>query len=485
MGMETMIFEDIQKLTSRMETGQVEFKETTGQLDRGMETLCAFLNGDGGTVLYGVTDKGKIIGQEVSDHTKRMIAEAIQRIEPLPVIRISYIPVGGSEKEVIVIHAEEQRYDRPFTYKNRAYRRLESVTSAMPQDIYNSLLMQRGGAKYSWESLINEDLRVQDLDEDEIAGTVRLGIENGRLPETTISSDIPVILEKLDLSKNGKLKNAAAILFAKNTSDYPQCLLRMARFKGVDKTEFTDNQRIKGNLFKLLDAAMAFFFKHLSLSGKINGLLREEELTVPVKALRECCTNALCHRTYNRPGSSVGIAIYDDRIEIENSGTFPSDMTIEKLKSEHRSEPQNPLIADVLYKRKVLENWGRGIGLMIDECRRVGIPEPEFHTNGNFVWVIFRYGEQVTGQATMQATMQAAMQATMQVQKLVSLMGAQPLSVKEMMKLVSLNNRDYFRKEYLKPALEAELITPLYPQHPNHPKQKYFLTAKGQELIKE
>ena len=47
-----------------------------------METLCAFLNGTGGIVLFGVTDKGKIIGQKVSDRTKRDIAEAIRRIEP-------------------------------------------------------------------------------------------------------------------------------------------------------------------------------------------------------------------------------------------------------------------------------------------------------------------------------------------------------------------------------------------------------------------
>ena len=120
------------------------------------------------------------------------------------------------------------------------------------------------------------------------------------------------------------------------------------------------------------------FFKHLSLSGKIEGLYREEELEIPYKALRECCTNALCHRLYHRPGSSVGIAIYDDRVEIENSGTFPPDITMEKLLSGHNSEPQNLIIANVLYKSEVLESWGRGIGLMISECRRVGIPTPNF-----------------------------------------------------------------------------------------------------------
>lgn len=68
---------------------------------------------------------------------------------------------------------------------------------------------------------------------------------------------------------------------------YPQCLVRMARFRGTTKEEFIDNQHAEGNIYELLDAAMAFFFKHLSLSGKINGLYRDEELSIPYKALRE------------------------------------------------------------------------------------------------------------------------------------------------------------------------------------------------------
>jgi ATP-dependent DNA helicase RecG len=53
----------------------------------------------------------------------------------------------------------------------------------------------------------------------------------------------------------------------------------------------------------------------------------------------------------------------------------------------------------VLYKSKVLESWGRGIGLMVDECRRVGIPEPEFHADGGFVNVIFHYKNNTVGQS--------------------------------------------------------------------------------------
>ena len=121
----------------------------------------------------------------------------------------------------------------------------------------------------------------------------------------------PVFFEKFDLLHDGKLNNAAAVLFGRDFYFYPQCLLRMARFKGTIKDEFIDNQRITGNIYTLLDAAMAFFFKHLSLSGKIEGLYREEELSVPYKAMRECCINAFAHRFYHDSGTSVSTAIYE------------------------------------------------------------------------------------------------------------------------------------------------------------------------------
>ena len=62
--------EDIKNLIIQNENEQIEFKETTGQLERGMETLCAFLNGAGGTVLFGVTDKeDNRTGSERQDKT--------------------------------------------------------------------------------------------------------------------------------------------------------------------------------------------------------------------------------------------------------------------------------------------------------------------------------------------------------------------------------------------------------------------------------
>ena len=102
---------------------------------------------------------------------------------------------------------------------------------------------------------------------------------------------------------------------------------------------------------------MAFFFKHLSISGKIVGFTREEKLEIPAEALREALTNALCHRFFHNTSSSVGIAIYDDRIEFENSGHLPPQITPENILQPHISYPYNPLIANVLYSTTYIENW--------------------------------------------------------------------------------------------------------------------------------
>ena len=472
----------ISSLIAGKESGQVEFKETTGQLERGMETLCAFLNGEGGTVLFGVTDKGKIIGQEVSDKTKRDIGEAINRLEPTAVVHISYVPLQDSDKKVIVFNVENTGAKRPFSYKGRPYMRVESVTTTMPQSRYNELLLLRDGNRCRWELLDNRDLTLQHIDGNEVLKTVRLGIECGRLPEDT-GNDIPDILEKFGLLKNGVPNHAAAVLFGRHENmEYPQCLLRLARFKGTDKTVFMDSQRLHGNFFQLLNAAMAFIFKHLSLSGTTDTLEREEHLTIPYKAIREGVLNALTHRSYRDAGGSVGIAIYDDRVEIENPGTFPHDWNLDKIKSDHESKPQNPMIANVLYKRKVLESWGRGIGLMLSECRKANLPEPEYITDATSVRLIFRY-EPIHRPSTDQAPTKYR-PSTDQVFALIKVFDNIELSVREIMEGLGLNHRPTFRTNYLHPALNEGYVTLLYPEQPSHPKQKYRLTDKGKGLLK-
>ena len=182
-------------------------------------------------------------------------------------------------------------------------------------------------------------------------------------------------------------------MFCEKMHYTPQLKLRMARFRGTDKMEFIDNQSIDGCFFDLLDAGMAFCFKHLNLHGKVVGLKRIEDLDIPVEALREALINALCHRSYDSISGSVSLAIYDDRVEIVNPGRLPNGITPDNIKTSHESKPYNPVIAGVLYRTAWLESWGSGVTRMVDACKAKNLPEPYYEIRPDSVAIVFRYKE--------------------------------------------------------------------------------------------
>ena len=100
-----MTIEDIQKLITDDEDRKLEVKKSTGELKDGMHSACAFLNTDGGWLIFGITPKSlKILGEQVTDSTRREISEAISSLEPALDIRPEYIDVPGRpDKELMRI----------------------------------------------------------------------------------------------------------------------------------------------------------------------------------------------------------------------------------------------------------------------------------------------------------------------------------------------------------------------------------------------
>lgn len=190
---------------------------------------------------------------------------------------------------------------------------------------------------FTLENQIADEYDISDLSEKQILNAVRMGVRGGRMPESALSLSTEDILKRLSLLKDGKPIHAAVALFCDKLHYTPQLKLRMARFKGINKNEFVDSQNASGCFFDLLDAGMSFCFKHLNLHGKVIGLNRVEDLDIPVEALREALINALCHRSYESISGSVSLAIYDDRVEIENPGRLPLDITPDNIKESHDS----------------------------------------------------------------------------------------------------------------------------------------------------
>lgn len=102
--------------------------------------------------------------------------------------------------------------------------------------------------------------------------------------------------------------------------------------------------------------------------------------------------NALCHRDYSIGGGSVGVAVYDDRLEVTSTGHLPFGLTPAKLFEPHESRPWNPMIARTFYRRGVIEAWGRGTIRMAEETAAAGLPPLEIEERGGCVTVRFRRG---------------------------------------------------------------------------------------------
>jgi len=90
-----------------------------------------------------------------------------------------------------------------------------------------------------------------------------------------------------------------------------------------------------------------------------------------------------------RAGGAISVALFDDRLEIWSDGTLPFDLRPEDLKKDHQSQPRNPLITNIFYRRGLIEQWGRGTQKIVELCVKAGHPEPEFLEQAGSVIVRF------------------------------------------------------------------------------------------------
>jgi ATP-dependent DNA helicase RecG len=498
---------DIKKMVARGESETVELKASSGQLNRAGETLCAFLNGDGGTVLMGVAPNGKIVGQEVSDKTERDIASVLRRFEPPAPIKVGFVAVPRSDRKVIVLDAPPPADARPFTFDGRPYERIRTTTSVMAQERYESLLLERAHARRRWENQPAVDVRLEHLDREEILRTRDAAIQQRRISAGT-STDIGDILDRLGLRREGVITQAAQMLYGTRfLPDYPQGLLKMGRFRGTKITgDILDNKQEHMHAFAMVREGMAFLDRTLPLGARFpeGKIFREDRLPVPPNALREILLNAVMHRDYSESGSYVAIAVFDDRIEIWSIGRLLAGVTIEALSGPHRSKLRNPLIADAFHRTGAVEIWGRGTNRVIDECKQYGIDPPSFAEVTGALVVTFRAAIGPSATERHQVRHQVGtksgpsrpgtklgpsrdqvgtkLQPTdEQVRVLAAAREPQPIPV--LMQACDRSNRTKFRNQVLQPLLDAGLLAMTVPDKPRSSKQKYRTTVAGWRFL--
>ncbi len=388
--------EDIKALVANGESETLEYKQSTSRLREATRAVCAMLNQRGGRVLFGITPKGAVVGQQVSEKTIEEVAGTLRRITPSAYPSIGRVPLGDG-REVIVVTVDPGNR-KPYSFAGNATLRVGNTTTNMADEKYRQLMLEQMYPKDTWENRPAPDWSIDDLDVHEIQRTVTEAVRLGRMPETA-SIEPDEALRRLQLCSDGVLLRAATILFGKASRllpEMPQCCLRVARFRGNSLTDMSDNRQFLGNVFTLLEGAEQFLRDFVPVASKIENdrFVRTDTPRYPFTAVREAVVNALCHRDYAAHGGSIGIAIHDDRLEVTSTGPFHFDLTPDKLLATPESRPWNPLIAGALFRRGIIERWGTGMTRMTKETVSAGLPPPEIIDINGHVRVRFRWVSQ-------------------------------------------------------------------------------------------
>lgn len=201
----------------------------------------------------------------------------------------------------------------------------------------------------------------------------------GRLKSAEGMEDISLTLEKLNLIREGKLTNAGYILFSHDPQNhFTNAVVRVGRFK--EDITIIGDRLIEGNLFNQVTEAEEAIKNYINVRYEITGeeLMRKDIWDYPLTAIREILLNAIVHRNYHQHNMQTQIRVYDDHIWFHNAGGLPEGMTMDILKSSHRSVARNPLISKIFYLSGLIEEYGTGIKRIIDSMKEANLVEPIF-----------------------------------------------------------------------------------------------------------
>lgn len=378
-----------------MESQNVEYKQVWK--DDYLKWICGFANAQGGTIYIGIDDSG-----EVCD-----LMDAKKLMEDIPNKVVDYM---GIVVEVDLLKKDDLNYIKitidpnnvPVSYRGKYYYRSGSTMQELNGAALQQFILKKMGR--SWDDIVNDQATINDLDRNAIDYFLRKGIKAGRINEDEMESSTQNVLENLNLvNSEGKLKNAALLLFDNNPGRFFTCVeFKIGRF-GTDEADLITQDVIEGSIIQMTDRVVEILkTKYLTSPIHYEGLQRIETLEVPENALREILYNAIAHKDYM--GAPIQMRVWDDHIEIWNEGALPDGITPETLLSKHSSHPRNKNVAYAFFKAGFIESWGRGYKKIRDGFEGAGLPMPTVESVEGGVRVTFQRNNPNSSQKSSQKT---------------------------------------------------------------------------------
>ena len=375
---------DLPTLLAQHEGKTLEFKRDGSSPVPLMKTLVAFANGSGGILLVGVQDQTRhVVG--VSDPTgleAQMASWIMDRIEPKLVPEIRILP--WRKKNLLLVEVFPSPL-RPHFLKTEGaekgvYVRVGSTNRKADPAQVDEIKRQVSGRAYDEEPL--PEMNPEDLDFPVASQCFA--------PFRKLAMADLKAMNLVTRFNNREVPTIGGILLfgTHRLARFPDARLRAGVFAGRERTRILDSLDIDSSLPKAVEEAISFIQRNTRRAMEINGLHNERIQEVPLVALREAVINAIVHADYAQRGSPLRIALFSDRIEIDNPGGLLPGLTLEELRH-GVSKLRNRVIGRVFHELGLIEQWGSGIQRMTQACLQAGLPEPLFEELGTGFRVTF------------------------------------------------------------------------------------------------
>jgi len=343
-----------------------------------LKSVSAFANGIGGTLFFGVSDDGKIIGLDDIHTDGEAISRRIKdRMTPIPEFVLTPYAEDGKDVLVLVIKAGRTA---PYYYSmdgnKRAFVRIGSESIPAPDHILNELILK--GTNRTFDA-ISTEYRKDDYSFTLLEATYRQRTRK-RFEATDYHS--------FGLANDDKFLTRAGSLLTDQHIVYNSRMF-CTRWNGLKKgsifDDALDDKEYEGNLIYLLGNGCDFIKNNTKVRFEKTVTGRIDKPDYSDLAVIEILVNALIHRDYLIIGSEIHIDIYDDRLEVSSpggmfNGKVIQEQEIEKLKSERR----NPIIADLFHRMRYMERRGSGLNKIVEETKKLpGYDDsfmPEFYS---------------------------------------------------------------------------------------------------------
>ena len=489
------------------ESRRLEFKEAFPKGGQVAQTAVAFANGAGGKIVFGVKDSPRqIIGlpDDQLFKTEERITNCIFDLCAPRIVPEIYIQ-SVEEKSLLVVEIYPGA-QKPYGIKrpgrpNEVYIRVGASNRKASPETIEALERQR--RKVSFDALTVYGCPVKDVDLSRFKKAFKT--QTGR----TISKTQLFNMGLFQTEQGRQCPANAALLLSDSSARkqfFPYAKIECARFKGTDKRVFLDQLTIENPIHDSVEPCMAFIKKNIALGATIEEIYRKDRWEYPLEAIREALINAIIHRDYAILGSDIKVAIYDDMLEITSPGPLPDALSVEDLGT-GRSEIRNRVLAPIFKDLKLIEAWGSGIQKIrkeLDRYPEIGLILQEAGSAFQVQFVKKDLGKTKSGQSQGSVEVESV-SARDQVgakkgpsrdqvgtkllwtsEQLTMLNNCKkPHSIAELMKITGRSNRTKFRKSIINPLLSAGLLEMTEPDSPKSPTQKYRITKKGREAIRD